>query len=247
MSGSDYGVLDWLWRWRLTAIAAVALLAVMIVGVTLALTSGGAPSPSRVAQAPTDGRTTATLRIASGTPDLSVSVADLGSTLIRASVPAGAPVRPSLTQNGALQLTLVHATGDGRQYTVRVVLNSAVSWTLEFDGGTQRTLADLRGGKIGDVTFGAGSDLIQLAMPAPSGTSVIRVANGASRFLLRLPPGVPARVTAGAGAALLTVDSVNKTGVAGGTVLTPPGWPSAPDRFDVDATSGVDQMSVTRW
>lgn len=246
MSGSGYGVLDWLWRWRLTAVAAVVLLALVVTGVMIALTSGAAPSP-RVAEAGTGGLSAATLRIASGTPDLSVGVADLGPTLLRASVPAGAPVRPILVHNGVFQLTLAATPGNVRQYPVRVVLNSAVTWTLEFDGGTDRTVADLRGGKVADVTFGAGSDIIDMSMPAPDGTSVIQVANGASQFLLRLPPGVPARVTAGAGAALLTVDSVNKTGVAGGTVLTPPGWSAAFDRFDVDATSGVDQLSVTRW
>ena len=246
MSGSCYGVLSWLWRWRLTAVVALVLVAVVIAGVTLALTSGTRPS-GRVAEVASDGRATATLRIASGTPDLSVTVADLGSTLVRASVPAGAPVRPVFIQNGALQLTLATASGDASRYPVTVTLSSAVTWTLDFDGGTQHTTANLRGGKVADVTFGAGSDVIDLAMPAPDGTSVIQVASGASQFLLRLPPGVPARVTAGAGAALLTVDSVNRTGVAGGTVVTPPDWSTARDRFDVDATSGVDTMSVGRW
>jgi hypothetical protein len=242
----------WLWRWRLTAVVAVVMLAVVITGVTLALTTAAPPAapPTSGASAdlPADGRTSATLVVASGAPDLSVRVADLGSTLVRASVPAGAPVRPVFSiRNGAVRLTLVTVGGTEVRYPIGVLLNSAVTWTLGFDGGTQRTVADLRGGKIGDVTFAAGSDVIDLTMPAPRGTSVIQVASGASQFQLRLPPGVPARVTASAGAALLTVDSVNRTGVAGGTVVTPPGWSSAAGRFDVDATSGIGQMSVTRY
>jgi hypothetical protein len=37
------------------------------------------------------------------------------------------------------------------------------------------------------------------------------------------------------------------TGVAGGTVLTPPGWTEATSRFDIDATSGFSRLTVTRW
>jgi hypothetical protein len=130
---------------------------------------------------------------------------------------------------------------------VHVVLSSAVTWSLDFDGGTRHTTADLRGAKVANVMFGAGSDVIDLAMPAPSGTTTIQVANGASQFLLSLPAGIPARVSAGAGAGKLTVDAVTRTGVAGGTVVTPPGWTAAAERFNVDASSGVDVLSVTRW
>jgi hypothetical protein len=37
------------------------------------------------------------------------------------------------------------------------------------------------------------------------------------------------------------------TGIAGGTVLTPPGWDTATSRFDIDATSGFSRLTVSRW
>ena len=37
------------------------------------------------------------------------------------------------------------------------------------------------------------------------------------------------------------------TGVAGGTVLTPPGWATATSRFYIDATSGFSRLTVRRW
>ena len=43
------------------------------------------------------------------------------------------------------------------------------------------------------------------------------------------------------------VDDQNLTGVAGGTVLTPPGWATATSRFDIDATSGFSRLTVRRW
>jgi hypothetical protein len=236
----------WLWRWRLTTAAAFVLLAIIVTGLVLVFV---VPSqqPAWVATLPADGRASATLVIASGTDQLSVTAGNLGSALVRASVPPGAAVRPELIRNGRVLLTLVPSGGHATRYAVRVVLSSAVTWSLDFDGGTRRTTADLRGAKVRGVTFGAGSDVIDLAMPAPSGTTTIQVANGASQFLLSLPAGIPARVSAGAGAGELTVDAVTRTGVAGGTVVTPPGWTAAAERFNVDASSGVDVLSVSRW
>jgi hypothetical protein len=37
------------------------------------------------------------------------------------------------------------------------------------------------------------------------------------------------------------------TGIAGGTVLTPPGWAAAMSRFDIDAISGFSRLTVSRW
>jgi len=235
----------WLRRWRLTAAVAVALAAVLITGLVLVFSGPGRTTTT--AALPADGRTSATLVVASGTRVLSVQTANLGATLVRASVPAGATVRPLLDQNGGVRLTLASSSGHQANYTVLVLLSDAVTWTIVFDGGTERTVADLRGGKIADVTFGAGSDIIDLALPRPSGTSVIRLGGGASQFLITLPPGVPAQVTAGGGAARLALDSITRTGVAGGTVVTPPGWAAAVSRFVVVATSGVDRLSVSRW
>jgi hypothetical protein len=45
----------------------------------------------------------------------------------------------------------------------------------------------------------------------------------------------------------VSVDDQNLTGVAGGTVLTPPGWATATSRFDIDATSGFSQLTISRW
>jgi hypothetical protein len=45
----------------------------------------------------------------------------------------------------------------------------------------------------------------------------------------------------------VSVDDQELTGIAGGTVLTPPGWATATSRIDLDATSGFSQLTVSRW
>ena len=124
---------------------------------------------------------------------------------------------------------------------------SAVTWSLDLAGGTQRTAADLRGGTVAGVAVTAGSAELDVDLPRPAGTVPFLLAGGVSLFRLSLPGGVPAQVTVGGGASSVSVDGQDLTGIAGGTVLTPPGWAAATSRFDIDATSGFSQLTVSRW
>jgi hypothetical protein len=120
-------------------------------------------------------------------------------------------------------------------------------WSLDFAAGTQRTDADLRGGRVGGIAVTAGSDILNVSLPRPSGTLPFLLAGGVSQFLISLPGGVPARVTVGGGASYVSMGNQQLTGIAGGTVLTPPGWDTATSRFDIDATSGFSRLTVSRW
>ncbi|MBV9854216.1 MAG: hypothetical protein JOY82_06775 [Streptosporangiaceae bacterium] len=244
-------MLSWLWRWRISVVAAAVVLAVVAFGAILVF-SGPPARKTPSASLAAGGRTHATLEVVSGTPVLRIGVARLGGTLLRAFVPHDAAVRPVLSAasgSAPVRLSLVPAGGArrGADDPVTVQLNSDVAWQLDFAAGTQTTVADLRGARVGGITFGAGSAILDVTMPAPSGTVVITLAGGASQFRLALPRGVPARITAGGGLAQVTMDSLIRTGVAGGTVITPPGWATATSRFDIDATAGVDRIAVSRW
>ncbi len=250
---------------RQGAILAVAAVVAAAIGggTALALT---ASASSHVVSMSRGDRTSAALKMTAGTPFLDISVGKLGGTLMRVSTPDDAPVRPVLSGSAAAVIVLsltgasatgTSATGDsaiggrghaqGAGYAVKVVLNSAVTWSLDLAGGTQRTEADLRGGKVGGIAVTAGSDVLDVSLPRPAGTLPFLLAGGVSQFLLSLPGGVPAQVTVGGGASFVSVDDQNLTGVAGGTVLTPPSWAAARSRFDIDATSGFSRLTVSRW
>jgi hypothetical protein len=222
-------------------VAAAAVLAVAAGGTAAALS---APSSAHVASLPAGGRTQAALKITGGTSVLRVSVANLHGALLRASTPDGAPVRPVLSGSAPIVLSLA---GGGTGSAVTVVLSSAVVWSLDFAAGTQRTDADLRGGRVGGIAVTAGSDILDVSLPRPSGTLPFLLAGGVSQFLISLPGGVPARVTVGGGASYVSTGNQDLTGVAGGTVLTPPGWATATSRFDIDAASGFSRLTVSRW
>jgi hypothetical protein len=230
-------------------VVAALVLAAAAGGTAAALTRSG---PGHVASMPVAGRASATLEVTSGTPVLTIGVAKLGGALLRVSTPDYAPVRPVLSGSGPVVLSLDGTSPSGPApkgggYAVRVVLNSAVMWNLDLAGGTQRTAADLRGGRAGQITVTAGSDILDVTLPRPTGTTALRLAGGESQLLVSLPGGVPAQVIVGGGASLVTVDGQSLTGVAGGTVLTPPGWAGAASRFDIDATAGVSRLTVSRW
>jgi hypothetical protein len=228
-------------------------------GTALALT---ASAPGHAVSMPRGEETRAALKVTAGTPFLDVSTGKLGGTLLRVSTPDDAPVRPVLSGSGLIVLSLAGASAPhgsagtgagtgagsgGSGYVVTVVLNSAVTWSLDLAGGTQRTEADLRGGKVAGVAVMAGSAELDVSLPRPAGTVPFLLAGGVSLFRLSLPGGVPAQVTLGGGASFVSVDDQNLTGIAGGTVLTPPGWAVATSRFDIDATSGFSRLTVSRW
>jgi hypothetical protein len=58
-------------------------------------------------------------------------------------------------------------------------------------------------------------------------------------------PGVAARLRLDGGASSATIGNLTYTGVTDGTMLTMPGWASAPRRYDIDAPAGVSAISVT--
>ena len=210
------------------------------------------PSP-HVASLPADGRSRATLQVVTGTLVLTIGVADLGpsGTLLRASTPAGSPP-PQLrlassggtARPGRDALVLLSAKGAS---AITVTLNAAVSWQFDFAGGTRRTVADLRGGRVAGITVTKGSDVIDLTLPRPRGSVPVRLAAGASQLLLSLPSGVPVRVTAAAGAGEISLGGRDHTRVADGSVFTTPGWTPGATGFDIDATAGAARVAVTTW
>jgi hypothetical protein len=222
-----------------------------------ALPSGDAPGPGTIVA----------LVIVAGVPSVSVSVAAMPGTLVRAATAAGYGARPVLddlpaTSQGqaagvpdaavVLSLPQAAATGGGSQAgggqagaVLSVTLSPDVAWQLDFGGGAGPVAVDMTGGHVAGLDFAQGISDASVTLPRPAGTVLLRLEGGASQLAVSVPAGVPARVTAGDGASQVTVGGASYSGVAAGTVITQPGWASATGRVDIDATSGVSQVQVT--
>jgi len=233
--------------------AVVVLGICAVIGVrTIHLGTRAAPAPSVISTTPhtaslaADGRSHATLRVVTGTPDLTISMANLGAggALVSVTTPA-ASSPPVLRTAGAGTADPVISLSTKRASAFTVTLNSAVSWQLDLASGTTRTTADLRGGQVTGITITKGSDILDLTLPSPHGSVPVKLAAGVSQLLLSLPSGVPARVSAGAGAAHVSLDGVTHADVRKGTVFTSPAWKAGADGFDVEATAGAARITVT--
>jgi hypothetical protein len=234
------------------ALAAAGATAVLLAACSSSPTaSNSSATAAHTASLLAGGRTTATLDVLTGTTTLTIDVAKFGpgGPLLRVSTPAGdpAPQLRVLDTNGTAQPAQgspVDLSANNAS-AVTVTLNAAVSWQLDLGGGSSRTDADLRGGQVSGIVFSAGSSVISLALPQPHGLVPISLAGGASQFLLSLPAGVPAQVTAGGGASEVSLEGQNHVGVAGGSVFTTPGWAANTAGFDIDATAGASRITVT--
>ena len=188
----------------------------------------------------------ATFSLVSGADVVRVTVGDLGTDLFEASTPAESKAVPEADVSGTNVVLGLRESGRGGPTVVSVVLSDDMRWGVRLSGGAGDQSVDLRGGLGGDVDFSAGTSRAGVSLPAAKGTQRVVLAGGAGQLTVNLTGGAPVRVAARGGAGAVTVDGQTKSGVPGGTVYTAPGWDSAPDRFDIDATSGVSTITVAR-
>ena len=207
--------------------------------------SSAAPTSPHVATLAADGHAGATLRVLTGTPTLTIGVADLGltGTLLRVSTPGAGPAPQLRTSGGTGNPVVAVSAADAAAITI--TLNADVSWQLDLAAGTSRTVADLAGGRVAGIAITKGSDVIDLTLPRPDGGVTVGLAGGASRLQLSLPSGVPARVNAAAGAGEVSLDGQDHVGVAAGSVFTTPAWAPGVAGYDVEATAGAARITVT--
>ena len=209
---------------------------------------GGGAAPHHVS-IPLGGRQRAELAVLSGATSITVAAGTRPGPLISVSTPDTAGSVPVLTvSGGTVQLTLRDSgAGGGGPAAVTVTLNPAVAWRLTLSGGASQTAVFLGTGRLRGADFTAGSSQVTMRLPRPRGTVRIVLAGGASQVTLTAPAGVPARLALDGGASTATLAGQTTTGIAGGTVLTAPGWASAANRYDIEAPAGVADISFGTW
>jgi hypothetical protein len=205
---------------------------------------GPTSAAAHTARLASTGQRQATLALVSGAATVTVSAAALPGTLARASTPTDANVRPQFELAADRAQLYLDATGQSGAGAISIELSPAVTWQLQFTGGSNQTILNLANSKIASIDFTAGASLIQMTLPRPSGTAAIMLAAGAGQVSLTVPPGVPVRLRLYGGASAATLFGGTHAGVGRGTVLSSPGWARAANRYDIDAPGGVSDISV---
>lgn len=186
----------------------------------------------------------ATFSLVNGADVVQVRVGDLGGDLFEVSTPAESKVVPKVDVDGPTVVAGLRDTGLAGPALVTVVLSDDVRWGVRMAGGASDQTVDLKGGPGGDVEFSAGTSRAEVSLPAAKGTQRVVLGGGASQLLVNLAGAAPVRVAAKNGAGEVTIDGQTTSGVPGGATYTAPGWDTATDRFDIDATSGVSSVTV---
>jgi hypothetical protein len=186
------------------------------------------------------------LVVVSGVTSLRVVIANTGSDLFEASSPSGAAVKPvAVTDPDQVRLEAV-STGLTGASELDVQLSSSVLWHVSIDGGTTDESLDLHGGNVSGVDVVGGTSHLDLRLPAASGTMTVRETGGASAVEVHAAANVPVQVRFAGGAGSSTIDGAARSGIAGGTVVTPAGWASATNKYDIELDGGVSSFVLDR-
>ena len=127
-----------------------------------------------------------------------------------------------------------------------VRLNASSSWAIEIRGGVSHWESDLRNLELTGIEVQGGVNKVDLQLPPPKGSSIVRISGGVSHLTLRRPAGVPARLQIGGGASKLELDAQYLGAVGGPVRLETPDYSNATDRYDVEIGGGASQIRVIR-
>jgi hypothetical protein len=194
---------------------------------------------------PVNGRESARFELVDGAGSVRLRADDLGDDLYRVTTPAGSGVTPTVEEaDGAVRLHLP-AGEHGSPAEVTIVLNNAVRWTLQMDGGTAQTTVDLTGASVDGVDLHGGASRIDLTLPVPTSVVPVRMTGGVDQFLMKLAGATPVRVQVQSGAGQVTLAGATHKGIAPGQSFTANGWGNGEAGFDVQAVAGMSALTVT--
>jgi hypothetical protein len=211
-----------------------------------AATRAPQPTSSRVVSALQDGQPEHDFELVTDTNVVTVRATDLADRMFEISTPPDGEALPDVTVQGKRVTLQLVPTGRNGPGGVEVKLSTRVRWTVRLSGGAVEHRVDMSAGRVASVDVLGGARRLELSLPAPEGTTTVRMTGGVNQFLVHLAAGIPVRVRVGSGASTVTVDDQSRSRIAPGTVLTPADWATAERRYDIDAVAGFSALRVDR-
>jgi DNA-binding MarR family transcriptional regulator len=195
-------------------------------------------------RAPIGGVVHGRLRFGAGAARLVLRGARLNKDLYRASFEGKQP-QVSVGANGEVDIQYKGFSWFGaRDVAAQLTLTTAVPWSIEIRRGVSHLAADLRGLEIASIDITGGASESVLSLPAPRGTSTLRLTGGASRLSIRRPRGAAVQISVRGGASNLVFDAQRLGAVGGATRLATPGWENTAERWSIELTGGASDLSV---
>jgi DNA-binding MarR family transcriptional regulator len=125
-----------------------------------------------------------------------------------------------------------------------VALRAGLPWSIELDGGITDLTGSLAGVTVERLEVGGGANHVDLELPAPSGTALVRINGVASSARFRRPAGVPVALRVDGGIAHLRLDGQKTEQVAGERRFTSRGFAGSPDRYEIEILGGASHVRI---
>jgi DNA-binding MarR family transcriptional regulator len=207
------------------------------------------------------------LVFASGAPRFALNVAPLGpraaarviaeSTASRlefsGTAPAGDLVvarfegpRPDVKVGGG-SLTVRYRRAASAAFSTRramIALSGEIPWTIELGGGLTALTGSLAKVKLERMDVEGGANHIDLALPRPFGTAVVRIGGVVSSARFRRPPSIPVAVRLAGGVSRFRVDGGKREQVGGQRRYIGAGFDDSPDRYELEVLGGASDVTI---
>jgi hypothetical protein len=133
----------------------------------------------------------------------------------------------------------------GARHGGDVTLNQDMAWRITVRGGVAHLDADLRDLRLEALELGQGASQVEVRLPRPAGVVPVGIRGGASHVRIRRPAGVPVQLRVGQGVVQLRFDEQEWGAVGGGLRLATPEATQAPDRYEIEITSGAAHLEIS--
>ncbi len=211
---------------------------------------GGRPSEAQQLTVPLEGASEAEVRVNFGAGRLQMGVGAGLDEVISGTFRGGVEHKVKRTGNTLmLQLDAPdlewRVPWGGGQHSERdwqVRLNGGLPLALDLRMGASDTRLDLSDARIMELTIKTGASATDVTLPANAGLTRVKIEAGAASVILRVPPGVAARLNMVAGLGSVQVDTARFPRQGG--YYQSPDFDSAPNKIEVEAKTGAGSIEV---
>ena len=218
-------------------------------------------------RAPLAGATRGRLVFASGAPRLSLNVAPLGpraaarmimeTSASRLEFDGVAPESDLL--GGSFDGPLPDVRASGGVVSVRykrgalallttreaqMALSGVIPWAIEIEGGLTDLSGSLAGVNLERLEVNGGANHLELELPRPGGTMIVRVNGVVSDARFVRPRGVPISVRVAGGIGHLKLDGQRHEQIGGERRFTSADFSDATDRIELEILGGANTLRI---
>ena len=126
----------------------------------------------------------------------------------------------------------------------RIALNPTIPWTIELEGGITDLTGSLSGVSLERLEVDGGANHIDLDLPGPIGTALVRVRGVASSARFRRPAGVPVALRIDGGVSHLRLDGRRFERLAGERRFTSDAFAASVARYEIEVLGGASEVRV---